>query len=386
MKPKLKLEMKEKYFGVSVAIYLASLVLLTIYVPGVFTGLLFVGAMWTNNFAFSAIWVFVLTAILISFTHLARTKHINYIYIVRGILLLLLVLNAFCIALPEMIFGIISTIATIILLVLTFLRKNEYVLTNTIDAIELAELKRHNKSELKHEIIGSILGFLIVPIVLLFLFIVTAQPIANDNLEDLKNSYRVNMPSEMATEEQCNEFLANIDKYENYYGPWQVDTDYIGKMLKSNSDTDDYWLIGDDVNFVYHLFYDDWDSAADEHILINGDYDFPDTATAKVTKIQFGYSKQRKIDLTEEEIKEIREFIMFHNYDESKTVSYGMEYFEDEYKYDILWYFEGEDAIYYEYGELIRTADGKFYLRAAPSYYTVYILSDEICEKLEKYW
>ena len=166
------------------------------------------------------------------------------------------------------------------------------------------------------------------------------------------------------------------------------------KMLESNSNTDDYWMVGDNLDIVYHLFYDSWDNVADEHTLIRTDYKYPDPETAKVSKICFasnfanGYNKEDAItiDLTEKEIEEIRYFIMGQNYDEGKTQYYDEEYYEHERKLDILWCFDGEDALYYEYGKIVKTSDGKYHLRANPSYYTVYTLPDEICERLEKVW
>lgn len=392
MKPKLKLEMKENLFIVSVLIYIASLVLLMGMSPGVFTGIWWIGV-FANSQPFSVISTLIIGAIMILFTYLARKVSINFIYIVRGILVLLAILNAFFIG-WEPISCSIYFIATVALLVMTFIKDNEYVIVTDLTQEEKENIEKENKREKEHEIVGSLLGFFLVPIIVLILLVGASSPIVEKDYEELKNSYRVNLPSEMASEEQCNEFIENKGNYQELWGPWYLDTVNITKMLKSDTDSDDYWMIGNSLDIVYHLFYDDWDDVADEYTLIRKDYKFPDPKTAKVSKICFaanfanGYIKEDAviIDLTEKEIEEIRHFIMEPNYDEGKTQYYDKEYFEYERKLDILWYFEGEDALYYEYGEIIKTADGKYHLRATPSYYTVYTLSDEICERLEKVW
>lgn len=392
MKSKLKLEMKESLFIVSVLIYIASLLLLMGLGPGVFTGTWFVGV-FVNSQAFSVVSTLIIGVIMILFTYLARKVSINFIYVVRGILLLLTISNALFIGWKPISCSIYF-VATVALLVMTYIKDNEYVIVTDLTQEELANIEKENKRERKHEIVGSLLGYFFVPIIVLVLLVGASPPVVEKNYEDLKNSYRVNLPTEMATEEQCNEFLENINNYEELWGPWYLDTVNITKMLKSDTDSDDYWMIGNNVDIVYHLFYDDWDDVADEYTLIRKDYKFPDVKIAKVSQIYFaanfsnGYNKEKAvvIDLTEKEIEEIRHFIMEPNYDEGKTQYYDKEYFEHERKLDILWYFEGEDALYYECGEIIKTADGKYHLRASPSYYTVYTLPDEICEKLDAVW
>ncbi len=392
MKPKLKLEMKENLFIVSVLIYIASLVLLMGMSPGVFTGVWWIGV-FANSQAFSVVSTLIIGAIMILFTHLARKVSINFIYVVRGILLLSAILNAFFIG-WEPISCSVYFIATVALLVMTFIKDNEYIIVTDLTQEEKENIEKENKRERKHEIVGSLLGFFLVPIIVLILLAGASSPIVEKDYEELKNSYRVNLPSEMASEEQCNEFIENKGNYQELWGPWYLDTVNITKMLKSDNNSDDYWMIGNNLDIVYHLFYDDWDDVADEYTLIRKDYKFPDPKTAKVSKICFaanfanGYRKEDAviIYLTEKEIEEIRRFIMEPNYDEGKTQYHDKEYFEHERRLDILWYFEGEDALYYEYGEIIKTADGKYHLRATPSYYTVYTLSNEICEKLDKVW
>lgn len=391
MKPKLKLEMKENLFIVSVLIYIASLVLLMGLSPGVFTGIWWIGV-FANSQPFSVISTLIIGAIMILFTYLARKVSINFIYIVRGILVLLAILNAFFIG-WEPISCSIYFIATVALLVMTFIKDNEYVIVTDLTQEEKENIEKENRREKEHEIVGSLLGFFLVPIIVVILLAGASAPVIEANYDELKNSYRKDLPSEMASEEQCNEFLDNIDNYENYYsssyfgtGSWSVDTELIGKMLKSNSNSDDYWMIGDDIDIVYHLFYDDWDNVADDHILIRSDYKFPDPSTAKVTKILFSYNKDREIELTEKEMEEIYGFVMGNNYDESKAQYYDKEYFEDSTTFEILWYFEDEKALRYEYGDITKTTDGKYHLRSASADYISYTLSGEICEKLDAVW
>lgn len=206
-------------------------------------------------------------------------------------------------------------------------------------------------------------------------------------IDELKNYYRGSLPTEMASEELSEEIIDNIESENEIYvyldPRWHADVNLASQRLVSQSDTDDYWIINDNPNLIYHLFYDSWDNVADEHIYIKNDYKYVDPETAKVTKICFGNAD---IDLSEHQINEIRDFIMGHNYDENKTQYYDKEYYEDEIELFIYWYFEGEDTLYYRCGELVKTKDGKYHLRAAPSYYTVYTLPDEICEKLDSLW
>lgn len=394
MKPKLKLEMKKKAFVISIIVYLISLALVPAGIPGAFTGFAFASAMITNGEKHAAIWVLILIIVLITFTLLAQKRNISYIYLVRGILLFTLIPNAIFIMFPSIIIGIFLCAINLALLIMTFMKDDEYVIVNNLTQEETEKIEKEYRRERKHEIVGNILGFTVVPIALFVVFMATSAPISDNNFEELKNSYRQNLPSEMASEEQCNEFLENKGNYQELWGPWYLDTVNITKMLKSDNNSDDYWMIGNNLDIVYHLFYDDWDDVADEYTLIRKDYKFPDPKTAKVSKICFaanfanGYRKEDAviIYLTEKEIEEIRHFIMEPNYDEGKTQYHDKEYFEHERRLDILWYFEGEDALYYEYGEIIKTADGKYHLRATPSYYTVYTLSDKICEKLDAVW
>lgn len=209
-------------------------------------------------------------------------------------------------------------------------------------------------------------------------------------VEDLKNSLCLDMPYEKASKEKSEEFFDNYGQYGGLQAGWYIRKEMATERLRFYDINYDYWFIGDNMDIVYWVFYDTWDWMADEYVLIKNDYKYPDPETAKVNEICFainysnGYDKENavKIELTEQEIEEIREFAIKEVYDENKTKCLPKEYFDGAYKRDILWFFEDEDLLYYEYGELVRTTDGKYYLRANPSYYTVYILPDEICDKI----
>lgn len=209
-------------------------------------------------------------------------------------------------------------------------------------------------------------------------------------IEDLKNSECIDLPNEKASKEQSREFFDNYSSYGGLYTGWYVKTEKATAKLHSYDNNDDYWLIGDNTDIVYWVFYDTWDWAAEEHTFIKNDYKYPDPETAKVSEICFasnfsnGYDKETaiKIPLTEKEIEEIREFAIKEVYDENKTKCFSKEYFDGAYERDVLWFFEDEDLLYYEYGELVRTTDGKYYLRTTPSYYTVYVLPEHICDKI----
>ncbi|MBR2454738.1 MAG: hypothetical protein IKB36_01650 [Clostridia bacterium] len=332
----------------------------------------------------------VLTIVAILFHTLAIFKNKKCIYVTRGILFLGGLFNIFMLFIRiDMVLALISPI---VLLVLTFVEKNEYVISNTLTHEELLAIEKENADNKINTVFGSIVAFFILPIILFTVIMICGIPFEIKYVNELKEGYRKDLPTEMATEKQCNEF--NTNNYEELGGNWYLDTVTVTKMLESNSNTDDYWMVGDNLDIVYHLFYDTWDNVADEHTLIRTDYKYPDTETAKVSKICFasnfgnGYNKEDAIiiDLTEKEIEEIRRFIMEPNYEEGKTQYYGREYYERESKLDILWYFDGEDALYYEYGKIVKTFDGKYHLRANSSYYTVYTLPDEICKRLEKVW
>ncbi|MBR5544560.1 MAG: hypothetical protein IKU66_03715 [Clostridia bacterium] len=384
--------MRKSLYGISMVAYVISIITALVWDFSVFFMGYHLIASFSGSDKYGKILTIVLTVIAMLFHTLAMFKSKKYICVTRGILFLGILFNILWlfISIDMALAAVIPTI----LLIFTFIEKTEYVITDTLTEEELAEIEKENKENKLNSVFGNIVSFFILPIVLSVVIVICAAPFALEVNNDLKEEYRKDLPAEMATEEQCNEFLENINNYEELGGNWYLDTLKVTKMLKSDSNSDDYWTVGDNLDIVYHLFYDDWDNVADDYTLIKKDYKFPDTETAKVSKICFaanfanGYRKEDAviIDLTEKEIEEIRYFIMEQNYDEGKTQYYDKEYYESERKLDILWYFEGEDALYYEYGEIIKTADGKYHLRAAPSYYTVYTLPDDICERLEKTW
>lgn len=240
----------------------------------------------------------------------------------------------------------------------------------------------------------ALLAVLIITIVVILfsglisvldLFIDTPQ-----DIEDLKNSLCLNMPYEKASKEKSDEFFDNYSRYGGIQTGWNVKKEMATERLRFYDNNYDYWFIGDGTDIVYWVFYDTWDWAAEEHVLIKNDYKYPDPETAKVSEIRFaltyyqGYDEENaiKIHLTEQEIEEIREFAIKKVYDENKTKCFPKEYFDGADERSILWFFEDEDLLYYEYGELVRTTDGRYYLRTTPSYYDVYILPDEICDKI----
>lgn len=381
--------MRKSLYGISMVAYAFSLVLTFCEGAPLLMGYYFWGSFGGSD-EYGKILTIVLTVIAMLFHTLAIIRFKKCIYVTRGILALGSLLNISLLFVRiDMVLVLISPI---ILLVFTFIEKTEYVITDTLTEEELAEIEKENKENKLNSVFGNLVSFFILPIILSTVILVCGIPFQLEAYDDLKERYRKDLPTEMATEEQCDEFRTT--NYGYLGDGWYLDTTTVTKMLKSNSNTDDYWMIGDTPAIVYHLYYDSWDNAADEETLIRKDYKYPDPETAKVSKICFasnfanGYSKENAviIDLTEKEIDEVRDFIVFHNFDENKTKTFRKDYFEKDQTLDILWYFEGEDALYYQYGEIIKTADGKYHLRANSSYYTVYTLPDEICERLEKVW
>ena len=394
MKPKLKLEMKEKLFVVSIMIYIASLVLLMGLSPGVFTGIWWIGV-FANSQAFSVVSTLIVGLIMILFTYLARKVSINFIYIVRGVLLLLAILNAISIG-WEPISCSIYFIATVALLIMSFIKENEVVIANDLTQEELANIEKENKREMEREIVGSLLGFFLVPIIVVILLVGASAPIVEADFEELKNRYRVDLPSEMASEELSKEIIESIEnedgKYISLENLWYVNEDKISKMLVSQYNSDDYWLVNDNPHIIYHLYYDDWDNVADEHIYISSEFEYPNPATSKVSKIEFG-NDENDPDLTQEEI----ELLQFYLFGSSSDKAMTVEDFEDTYfdvndKVRLSWCFEDEEALWYNNGLIIRTTDGKCYLLKSAStlmlsyYDEVYLLPTEICKKLENVW
>lgn len=383
--------MRKSLYGISMLVYAVSLFWSIAFDYAIFLGYWFWGSLGGSD-KYGQILTIVLTIVAMLFHTLAIFINKKCIYVTRGILFLGSLFNILFLFIR--IDMVLLLIAPIVLLIFTFIEKTEYVISSTLTQEELLAIEKENADKKINTVFGNIISFIILPIILVVAIFICGTPFSIEASNDLKEGYRKDLPSEMATEEQCNAFLENKSNYEELWGPWYLDTVSITKMLKSNSNSDDYWMIGDNLDIVYHLFYDDWDGVADEHTLIRSDYKFPDPQTAKVSKICFapnfgnGYNKEDAIiiDFTEKEIEEIRHFIIGQNYDEGKTQYYGKEYYERESYLDILWYFEGEDALYYEYGKILRTTDGKYHLRANPSYYTVYTLPDEICKRLEKVW
>lgn len=381
--------MRKSLYGISMLVYAVSLFWSIAFDYAIFIGLWFFGSLGGSD-KYGQILTIVLTIIAMLFHTLAIFKNKKCVYVTRGILFLGSLFNIFMLFIR--IDMVLLLIAPIILLVLTFIEKTEYLISNTLTHEELLAIEKENADNKINTLFGNVVSFFILPIILFTVIMICGIPFQIKYVNELKEGYREDLPSKMATEEQCNEF--NINNYEELGVSWYIDTSAITKRLKSNSNTDDCWTVGDNLDIVYHLFYDTWDNVADEHTLIRKEYEYPDPKTAKVSKICFapnfgnGYNKEDAIiiDFTEKEIEEIRRFIMEPNYEEGKTQYYGREYYERESYLDILWYFDGEDALYYEYGKIIKTADGKYHLRANPSYYTVYTLPDEICERLEKVW
>lgn len=355
--------MKKSLYGISMVAYAVSLFWSIAFDYAIFIGFWFFGSLGGSD-EYGRILTIVLTIIAMLFHTFAIFVNKKCIYVTRGILFLGSLYNILFLFIR--IDMVLLLIAPIILLILTFIEKTEYVISDTLTQEELSNIEKENKEKKLNSAFGNMISFIILPIVLSTVMFVCGTPFATEEYNDLKESYRKDLPSEMASEEQCNEFIENKGNYQELWGPWYLDTVNITKMLKSDTDSDDYWMIGNSLDIVYHLFYDDWDDVADEYTLIRKDYKFLDPKTAKVSKICFaanfanGYRKEDAviIDLTEKEIEEIRHFIMEPNYDEGKTQYYDKEYFEYERKLDILWYFEGEDTLYYRYGEIIKTADG----------------------------
>lgn len=377
--------MKKSLYGVSMLVYAISLILTIEQYSLAFFGYYFIGS-FAGSDDYGKVLTIVVTIAAMLFHTLAVFKNKKYIYVTRAILLLGSLFNLLVFSISmDMLLSLISSLA---LLSFTFIEKTEYVITNTVSEEELAAVEKEISDEKTKSSIGNIIAFIFLPIIFTIVIIIGSIPFSIKDLNEFKEEYRSYYPSVMATDEQNAQF--DEFAYLKISSPWQVNTNHATAMLESKG-SNDYWIINDNINIVLNLYYDTWDSVADETILVNVNYGYPDMQTDKISKICIGdeccYDIQNPEtyicpDFTDEEKEILRDFVLNEKYlkQEKITLTSQQRYNAD--FEDLFWCFEGEDTLYLEQGEICKLEDGKYYFYAGWPASDFYVLPDAISQKL----
>lgn len=366
-------------------VYAVSLILTLEQYPLVFFGYYFWGSFGGSD-DYAKLLTVVVTIAAMLFHTLAVFKNKKYIYVTRAILFLGSLFNILllCIRIDM----VLALITPIILLVITFIEKTEYVITNTVSEEELVAIEKEISDEKTKSSIGNIIAFVILPIILVIAIWIASIPFSAKALNEFKEEYRSYYTSVMATDEQNAQFEEIT--YLEIKTPWQVNTNHTTVMIEPKG-SNDYWIINDNINIVLNLYYDTWDSVADEEILVNVNYGYPDMQTDKISKIcigdEYDYDTQNAEtyfcpDFTDEEKEILRDFVLNEKYLEQEKITLTSQQRYDTDMEDLFWYFEGEDTLYLAQGEICKLEDGKYYFYAGWPTYDFYVLPDEISQKL----
>lgn len=377
--------MKKSLYGISMLFYAVSLALTFKQFPLAFMGYYFIGS-FAGSDDYALVLTVVVTVISMLFHTLAVFKSKKYIYVTRGILFLGSLFNLLVFSISmDMISSLIISVA---LLSFTFIEKTEYVITNTVSEEELVAIEKEISDEKTKSSIGNIIAFVILPIILVIAMLIASIPFYVKDLNEFKEEYRSYYTSVMATDEQNAQF--NKLTYLQINSPWQVNTNHATAMLEPKG-SNDYWIINDNINIVLNLYYDTWDSLADEEILVNVNYGYPDMQTDKISKICIGddcyYDIQNPEtyicpDFTDEEKEILRDFVLNEKYLEQEKITLTSQQRYDTDMEDLFWYFEGEDTLYLEQGEICKLEDGKYYFYVGWPDSDFYVFPDEISQKL----
>lgn len=378
--------MKKSLYGVSMLLYAISLALTFKQFPLAFMGYFFIGS-FAGSDDYAVVLTVIVTIISMLFHTLAVFKSKKYIYVTRAILFLGSLFNLLVFSISmDMISSLIISVA---LLSFTFIEKTEYIITNTVSEEELAAIEKENADEKTKSSIGNIAAFVVLPIVLIILIIICSIPFSVKAFNEFKEEYRKDFPAVMATDEQNAQF--DEITYSEIKPLWRANTNLLTARLDSKSNSNDYWIINDNMNIVYNLYYDTWDSMADEEILVNINYGYPDIKTDKILKIcigdEYDYDTENAEtyfcpDFTDEEKEILRNFVLNEKYLEQEKVTITREQYHNIDLQDIFWHFEGEDTLYLTQGSICKLEDGKYYLHAGAFSYDFYALPDEISQKL----
>lgn len=370
-------------------VYIISLVMALERGASFFLGYMFWGSL-AGSDDYAVILTVVLTIVAMLFHTLAVFKNKKFIYVTRAILFLGSLLNI--LLLFVRIDMVLWMITPIIMLVLTFIEKTEYIVTNTVSEEELATIEKEISNEKANSAIGNVVAFFVLPIILVIGIIVCSIPSEIKYINEMKEEYRSYYTSEMATDEQNAQF--QDISYAQIEHPWQVNINHATAMLESTH-WDDYWIINDNINIVLNLYYDNWDSVADDEILVNVNYSYPDMQNDKISKIYMGDGYDFDVknpktyicpDFTDEEKEILRNFVFNQKYLEQEKVTLTRQQYYDTDQKDIFWYFEGEDTLHLVEGEISKLEDEKYYFSTGILSYDFYLLPDEICERLDTIW
>lgn len=381
--------MRKSLYAISMVVYTASIIVAFLDVPLVYMGYWFIASFFGSE-DYGMILSTLLALVSMVFHTLAVFKSKKYIYVTRGILFLGCLFNLLMLTISR---GdmLLSFILSVALLVMTFIEKTEYIITNTVSEEELAAIEKENADEKTNGAIGNIVAFVVLPIALTIFIFAGTLPFYNIEVKKLAEEYRADLPSNLATDEQFAQYEENA--YLELADSWQVDEKLATARLDTSFTTDDYWLINDNVNILYHLYYDSWDGAAESEILINVNYGYPNVKTDKIAKIcigdEYDYDTQNPEtyfcpDFTDEEKEILRDFILNEKYLEQEKTTVTREQYYNVDRQDVFWYFEGEDTLYLVQGNICKLEDGKYYLHEGMFSYDFYALPDTISQKLLK--
>ncbi len=381
--------MKKSLYGISMVVYIISLVMALERGAPFFLGYMFWGSLaGSDDYATGLTVVLIIIAML--FHTLAVFKNKKFIYVTRAILFLGGFLNV--LLLFVRVDMVLLLITPIIMLVLTFIEKTEYIVTNTVSEEELATIKKEISDEKTNSAIGNVVAFFVLPIILVIGIMVCSIPFSIKYVNELKEEYRSYYADNMATEKQNAQF--KDISYTQIAHPWQANINHTTARIETKG-YDDYWIINDNINIVLNLYYDTWDSGADDEILVNVNYSYPDMQNDKISKIYMGdgYDFDVKnpetyicLDFTDEEKEILRDFILNEKYSEQERIELTQQQYQDAEMKVVFWYFEGEDTLYLEEGYTFKAEDGKYYLFIGWLSGDCYPLPEEICERLEKVW
>ncbi|MCH5191148.1 MAG: hypothetical protein J1F23_03195 [Oscillospiraceae bacterium] len=347
----------------------------------------FFGIVWITIFggSFATIGLTALTAILqIVFISLSHFKNGKYKYVALAVWIVLLILNIIFVLDNFDPITYASPIITVVLMVLSFLCAKK---PEPTDEYQPATMK------IATVIIAVILT--VISMFILMLVFVAIGEVVEHGIGMKK--YIENEVQTPASEEIADSFYS-ID-YEKIIGGW-VMLDSRTAMLPYRFTTfKAYWIIENDPRFVIKAEYDTWNSSTNETPLVSKDFEYPNVLTDTVTDVElidwypwdiFDNEECGKLELTPEQAETFRD-VAFSTHDEN-TDKERIKLNNDDWEFDTygtiisrraLWSYNGIDAIYYVYGEIIKNKDGDYYICADfERNYTSYVFLCTSCEKI----
>ncbi len=320
------------------------------------------------HFSLSPILMMLVPALV---TTLAHFKSFKWIYLLRGGLFTAMLV--ICISeIPSFAFELSDLTNAFILLIpfiLSFFEKEEI----EIKELTEEEQKQEKVREYDHKrdnIIITIVACLTTPFIILvatvLLTLFLFAPVSQDRLKD-EFIMRYSMTTAEPTKEQQEQFTKDFGSYaslrDNWYyiSPKENDT----AMFEDLSVGNDYWLLNNNMDFILETYYDSFDGATDENILVKNTFKYPNTESSKIEKIALGgelafddYSPWEQIipQLTNEQFEILRD-LANHKHESLATNS---EKVVD--RYDLIWYFEECENLVFCRSQIYQSENGNFYL------------------------